>query len=215
MHEIKNLVLEIINFLDEHKSNKNEIVIFNKLKTLSLEESQFQNFKGNNPPKEQSLHKALEIIVQEPLQNLKEKIHLALEQLKWNVDNGSFYNKNSDVGNDYLNGNMNTELIGPRFGHFKSEELRLGLFLLEPNIFYKDHKHEAPELYINLTNGTEWRFGNSGWQFQEPGSIIYNEPFKEHAMRVNENPFLSIWCWPKNSSSECILVPRSDWSNLK
>ena len=76
-------------------------------------------------------------------------------------------------------------------------------------------KHEAPELYINLTNGTEWRFGNSGWQFQEPGSIIYNEPFKEHAMRVNENPFLSIWCWPKNSSSECILVPRSDWSNLK
>ena len=110
---------------------------------------------------------------------------------------------------------MNTELIGPRFGHFKSEELRLGLFLLEPNIFYKDHKHEAPELYINLTNGTEWRFGNSGWQFQEPGSIIYNEPFREHAMRVNENPFLSIWCWPKNSSSECILVPRSDWSNLK
>ena len=109
---------------------------------------------------------------------------------------------------------MNSELIGPRFGHFKSEELRLGLFLLEPNIFYKDHKHEAPELYINLTNGTEWRFGNSGWEFQEPGSIIYNEPFKEHAMRVNENPFLSIWCWPKNSSSECILVPRSDWSNL-
>ena len=48
-------------------------------------------------------------------------------------------------------------------GNFEyvSEELRLGLFLLEPNIFYKDHKHEAPELYINLTNGTEWRFGNS------------------------------------------------------
>ena len=46
------------------------------------------------------------------LKKLKEKIDLALEQLKWNVDNGSFYNKNSDVGNDYLNGNMNTELIG-------------------------------------------------------------------------------------------------------
>ena len=36
MHEIKNLILEIINFLDKHKSNKNEIVIFNKLKTLRI-----------------------------------------------------------------------------------------------------------------------------------------------------------------------------------
>ena len=51
MHEIKNLILEIINFLDVYKSNKNQIEIFNKLKTLSLEENQFQNFKGNNPPK--------------------------------------------------------------------------------------------------------------------------------------------------------------------
>ena len=59
MHEIKNLILEIINFLDVYKSNKNQIEIFNELKTLSLEENQFQNFKGNNPPKEQSLHKVL------------------------------------------------------------------------------------------------------------------------------------------------------------
>ena len=47
MHEIKNLILEIINFLDIYKSNKNQIEILNKLKTLSLEEKQFQNFKGN------------------------------------------------------------------------------------------------------------------------------------------------------------------------
>ena len=91
MHEIKNLILEIINLLDIYKSNKNHIEILNKLKTLSLEEMQFQNFKGNNPPKEQSLHKALEIIVQEPLKKLQEKIHLALEQLKWNVDNGDIF----------------------------------------------------------------------------------------------------------------------------
>ena len=82
MHEIKNLILEIINFLDVYKSNKNQIEIFNELKTLSLEENQFQNFKGNNPPKEQSLHKALEIIVQEPLKNLKEKNSFSFRAIK-------------------------------------------------------------------------------------------------------------------------------------
>ena len=57
---------------------------------------------------------------------------------------------------------------------FQSNELRLGLFLLEANIFYKDHQHQAPELYINLTDNTLWRFGNSNWERKNAGSIIYN-----------------------------------------
>ena len=110
---------------------------------------------------------------------------------------------------------MNTELIGPVNGHFKSKELKLGLFLLEPKIFYKDHKHEAPELYINLTSGTKWRFNNSDWKSKSAGSIIYNEPYKVHAMKVGKEPFLSVWCWPKNSSKKCMLVPKNDWFELE
>ena len=134
--------------------------------------------------------------------------------MKWNIDNGSFYEKNSGIGKHYLKGNMNSELIGPINGSFKSNEFRLGLFLLEPNIFYKDHKHEAPELYLNLTNGTHWRFRNRTWQEKSAGSIIYNKSNMVHAMRVNEVPFLSIWCWPYNSSKKCVLVPRKDWIEL-
>ena len=110
---------------------------------------------------------------------------------------------------------MNTELIGPVNGHFKSKELKLGLFLLEPKIFYKDHKHEAPELYINLTSGTKWRFNDSDWKSKSAGSIIYNEPYKVHAMKVGKKPFLSVWCWPKNSSKKCTLVPKNDWFELE
>ena len=46
------------------------------------------------------------------------------------------------------------------------------------------------------------------------GSIIYNKSNMVHAMRVNEVPFLSIWCWPYNSSKKCVLVPRKDWIEL-
>ena len=54
---------------------------------------------------------------------------------------------------------MNTELIGPRFGHFKSEELEPGPFSWSQITKTINMKHLN---YINLTNGTEWRFGNSG-----------------------------------------------------
>jgi hypothetical protein len=104
---------------------------------------------------------------------------------------------------------MHTELIGPKNGSFKSNELRLGLFLLEPNIFYKDHKHEAPELYLNLTNGTQWRFEEISWQEKKSGSIVYNEPFRVHAIQTKQNPFLSVWCWSTNLTAKCVVVPRN------
>jgi len=169
----------------------------------------------NNPPKKNALLKALDTINSPSLISIKETINLSLESLRWNIDNGLYYDKDCDIGNDYLCGNMNTELIGPVNGHFKSKELKLGLFLLEPKIFYKDHKHEAPELYINLTSGTKWRFNNSDWKSKSAGSIIYNEPYKVHAMKVGKEPFLSVWCWPKNSSKKCTLVPKNDWFELE
>ena len=106
---------------------------------------------------------------------------------------------------------MNSELIGPEHGTFKSDQCRLGLFLLEPNIFYKDHKHETPELYLNLTNGTEWRFDKIDWQEKNAGSIIFNESYQVHGINVKSSPFLSIWYWPFNSEKKCILVPNRDW----
>ena len=81
-------------------------------------------------------------------------------------------------------------------------------FFLEKNILYKDHKHAAPELYLNLTGGTKWRFDNIDWEEKPSGSIVYNQPFKTHGMKVGRVPFLSIWCWPCNSNEKCILVKR-------
>ena len=215
MKQTKALIIEIINFLDKNLKNKDQLEILNTLKNISLEKENYNYQNPNTPPKENSLQKALKSIKSEPLIPLRKSIFLALNEMNWNIDNGSYYEKNSGIGKHYLNGNMNSELIGPIHGSFISNEFRLGLFLLEPKIFYKDHKHEAPELYLNLTNGTHWRFKNRIWQEKSAGSIIYNEPNMVHAMRVNEVPFLSIWCWPYNSSKKCVLVPRKDWVELE
>ena len=129
--------------------------------------------------------------------------------MQWNIDCGLFYDDNAEVGEPYLSGNMHTELIGPENGSFQSDELRLGLFLLEPYIFYKDHKHEAPELYLNLTKGTDWRFEETIWQEKGSGSIVYNEAFRVHAMRTKQNPFLSVWCWSTNPITKCVVVNRN------
>ena len=215
MDTIKNLIIEIIKYLDNNQIYKGHKKISIDLKKIPLERINFNKLDSNTPPKKNALLKALDTINNPSLISIKESINLSLKSLRWNIDNGLYYDKDCDVGSDYLFGNMNTELIGPVNGHFKSKELKLGLFLLEPEIFYKDHKHEASELYINLTSGTKWRFNNSEWQSKSAGSIIYNEPYKVHAMKVGKDPFLSIWCWPKNSSKKCVLVPKSDWLKLK
>ena len=215
METIKNLICEIIKYLENNQLNKGDKEITNYLKNIPLESKNFNELDSNNPPKKNALLKALQTINNPSLISIKETINFSLESLRWNIDNGLYYDKDCDIGNDYLCGNMNTELIGPVNGHFKSKELKLGLFLLEPKIFYKDHKHEAPELYINLTSGTKWRFNDSDWKSKSAGSIIYNEPYKVHAMKVGKEPFLSVWCWPNNSSKKCTLVPKNDWFELE
>ena len=215
MKLVTDLIVEIINFLDKNINNGPQRNILTILKNIPLEKKDYNFQTPNTPPKQKSFQKALTSIKSKSLLPLKKSLYLALNEIKWNIDNGSFYEKNSGIGKRYLNGNMNSELIGPINGNFKFGDFRLGLFLLEPNIFYKDHKHEAPELYLNLTNGTHWRFDDMIWEEKNAGSIVYNEPNMVHAMKVNDNPFLSIWCWPCNSSKKCILVPRKDWVELE
>ena len=206
MNSVKNLIIEIINFLESNKQNIQNIEILNTLKQISLDSKKYIFQKPIKPPKENALFKSLNSIESKSLLPIKNSILLSLNDLNWRIDNGLFYNKNSKIGYDYLNGNMHTEIIGPINGFFKFNDFRLGLFLLEPNILYKDHRHEAPELYINLTENTSWRFNFKEWIKMDSGSIIYNEPFKIHGMKVNEIPFLSVWCWPYNSSKKCEIV---------
>ena len=203
---IKELVLEIIIFLKQNSSSLEKKKILDLITLINLDQQNTNYQKSSKPPKSESIKDALSSIHCGKLLPIKKAISLTLNQLQWNIDDGEFYRKNSKIGHNYLNGNMNTELIGPNKGFFKSKELRLGLFLLQSNIFYKDHYHASPELYLNLTNGTKWRFKGSTWRLKKAGSIVFNPPFRSHAMLVADIPFLSVWCWPHSSSGKCVLT---------
>jgi len=215
MKLVKNLILEIIDFLEKNLETKSEIKILKSIKDISLREDNFGYHVPNFPPKERALYDAISSIESSGLLGIKESLATVIGDLRWNIDDGDFYDKNSEIGESYLLGNMNCELIGPTLGAFRSNGFRLGLFLLEENIFYKDHKHKAAELYLNLTNSTQWRFADMIWEDKQAGSIVYNKPYDIHAMKVGSDPFLSIWCWPTNSDEKCILVPKKDWKKIE
>ena len=202
----RKLITEIVKYIEVNSSNENSVQILESIKRIELNEKNKNNEHSKNLLKSQSLKYALSTIVSNDLLGIKSSILSVVGQLNWSVDKGEFYEKNSGVGTGYLNGNMNTELIGPEKGFFRSDELRLGLFFLESDTFYADHMHAAPELYLTLTNSTKWRFGKKTWKQKPAGSVIYNEPFKPHAMVVGSIPFLSVWCWPNNSNEKCVLI---------
>ena len=75
----------------------------------------------------------------------------------------------------------------------------------------------------NVENLPKWNYDGSSTN-QSSGDdseviiiprALFNDPFRVHAMKVNETPFLSVWCWPYNSSKKCILVPKNDWHKLE
>ena len=206
MHDIKNIIDEIIIYLEKNVKTTEEQFVVNSIKKCAIGKKTLNNITPNLPPKHKPLINGLLSISSKKIIPLKKSILKGYNKLYWKTDDGEYYEKNSSVGRNYLNGNMNTELIGPNDGFFKSDKLKLGIFFLEQKIFYKDHKHPAPELYLNLTDGTKWRFGEKKWLKKKPGSIIYNSPNNPHGMKVGEIPFVSIWCWPKNHSQKCIVI---------
>ena len=208
MHDIKKIIDEIIKYLEENISTTEEKFVVNSIKKCVFDEKTLNNIKPNSPPKHKSLLKGLLSISSKKIIPLKNSILESYDKLYWKTDDGEYYEQHSNIGRNYLNGNMNAELIGPNDGFFKSDELKLGIFLLEQNIFYKDHKHAAPELYLNLTSGIKWRIGEKKWIEKKPGSIIYNSPYNPHGMKVGKIPLISIWCWPYNLDEKCIVINK-------
>ena len=135
--------------------------------------------------------------------------------IQWNRDLGQFYEKDADVGDSYRNRNMNCILIGPQNGFFRSDKLIMGLFFLRPRTFYRDHDHEASEMYFNLTGPHGFRFDMSGWSDYPADSIVWNTPWLPHATRVYDVPLLTVFAWVENVDCLCRVVHTDDWVQLE
>jgi len=149
------------------------------------------------------------------LSSLASAIDASKHIVQWNRDLGQFYVKDANVGGSYRNGNMNCILIGSNNGFFHSDKLFMGLFFLQPYTFYRDHDHEASEMYFNLTGPHGFRFDVNGWSDYPADSIIWNAPWLPHATRVYNIPFLCLFAWVGNLDCLCRVVDADDWAQLE
>ncbi len=138
--------------------------------------------------------------------------------LFWEPDNGDgtgYYEEGSDVGRSFRDGNMVCPLIGPGASFVPSDDLFLCLFFLQSRTLYRDHVHEASEMYFNLTGPCGFRLGNDDWVDYPGDSLVWNRPWAAHATRVYQAPFLSVVSWVGNINGLCRVVPRDDWQALE
>ena len=135
--------------------------------------------------------------------------------LVWHEDNSKYYQPGANLGPGYSKCNLHTLLIGPNSCGYQNDDFLLGLFMLGPRTLYRDHKHDAPELYLNLTDQSGWRFKSGEWQDYPAGSFIWNAPGERHAARVYEQPFISVFAWLENVNSPCQVIHFDDWEKIE
>lgn len=151
-------------------------------------------------------------------QDSPQALSAAAPTLNWNVETDSsagYYEAGVDVGQSFLDGNLVCRLVGPGECFFFSENLFLSLFFLKPRTLYRDHAHQASEMYFNLTGPCGFRLGDEDWVDYPGDSVIWNLPSRPHATRIYGIPFLSAVSWVSDLDSVCRVVPRDDWQGLE
>jgi len=120
---------------------------------------------------------------------LVKKVAGCADRLAW----GQTYSSD-DFGSLFLERYGWTELVGQR-GLVPSRHLACGLLLLGPETEYPMHRHEAEEVYIPLTVGTDWKRGEEGWIRRKPGLPIYHGTWIPHGMRTGSAPLMALYLW--------------------
>jgi hypothetical protein len=92
----------------------------------------------------------------------------------------------------------------------------LGLFLIAPGVFYRDHRHAAPELYAPLTGPHFWRFRPGAPLVARPAHVpVWNPPFRPHATKVGAVPFLCLFAWTQDVQAPAEVMDAPDWAEIE
>ncbi len=219
--DTNSLILDLITAIKAHletngdgKSGANKVLNGLKQVPLTLDKMVYQD--ARYPAVSEYLDSAFRNIPGS-LESIAEKIDAAKQHLRWRVDRGHYYEEGAEVGAGYAEGNMHCELIGPdsSVSVLHADDFTLGLFLLIPRVFYRDHNRLASEFYFNLTGPTGWRFEKGPWQDYPADIMIWNDPYRVHATRVYDQPFLSVYSWTRDVREKCIVIPADDWSEIE
>ena len=213
---LKQLVWSIRSKLEEigNGSHESEAII-RKIDNVNTNLTQAHQSAYIRSEYEEMLRAALTEATDPSILSIVRNIKACLRDLTWKEDRSEFYPPGSDVGKRYIESNLHTQLIGPSGSVAKSAEFMLGVFMLGPWTLYKDHSHIAPELYLNLSNKSDWRFNFGPWQRLGAGSLIWNPSNQVHATMVSERSFLSIFAWLGHVNCVCEVHPSEDHNQIE
>lgn len=119
------------------------------------------------------------------------------------------------IGAAFAQGHAFATLIGAD-APLRAEDFDLGLFLIAPQVLYRDHRHMAPELYAPLTGPHGWRFGpGRPLILRGAHQPVWNDPFTPHLTKVGPVPFLAIFGWTRDVEVPAEVIPAGDWPALE
>ena len=213
---IQKLIKSIISYLRTYRGATRGVdLTLQKLTAVDLSDENFIDAPPQGTRHDEVLKKAIAGIAIPELQEIAICLKAAKDDLVWREDNALFYPPGADLGDGYKKCNLHTLLIGPNACGHHHPDFSLGIFMLGPRTLYRDHNHEAPELYLNLSNKSGWRFGAHDWQDFPAGSLIWNAAGETHATRVYDEPFISVFVWLENVNSSCHVVHSDDWPEIE
>ena len=213
---IQELIKSIISYLRTHRGAMRGVdLTLQKLTAVDLSDENFIDAPPQGTRHDEVLKKAIAGIAIPELQEIAICLKAAKDDLVWREDNALFYPPGADLGEGYKKCNLHTLLIGPDACGHRHPDFSLGIFMLGPRTLYRDHNHDAPELYLNLSEKSGWRFGTRDWQDFPAGSLIWNAAGETHATRVYDEPFISVFVWLENVHSPCNVINSDDWPKIE
>ena len=190
-------------------------LLIQKIDDVHIEQTTLSQSSNIQSEHEKMLRTAIEEATDPSILDIVRDIKACLSDVNWKQDKSEFYPTGSEVGKRYTESNLHAQLIGPNGSVAKSEDFMLGLFILGPWTLYRDHSHKAPELYLNLSKYSDWRFNFGPWQRFGAGSLIWNPSKQVHATLVSEKPFLSIFAWLGHVNCLCKVHQSEDHNQIE
>ena len=213
---IQALIQSIVTYLQTHRAVMRGVdMTLDKLAAMDLSNERLIDIPPQGTRHDEVLKNAIDGVVAPELQEIATCLKAAKDDLVWREDNSQFYLSNADLGEGYKKCNLHTLLIGPDACGHHHPDFSLGIFMLGPRTLYRDHNHDAPELYLNLSEKSGWRFGTHEWKDLPAGSFIWNAAGKTHATRVYDQPFISVFVWLENVDSHCNVIHFDDWTEVE
>ena len=213
---IQALIHSIITYLQAHiAATRGVDLTLDKLAAMDMSDERLIDLPPQGTRHDEVLKNAIAGIVAPELQEIARCLKAAKDDLIWREDNAQFYPPGAELGEGYTKCNLHTLLIGPDACGYHHPDFNLGIFMLGPRTLYRDHNHDAPELYLNLSENSGWRFGTRDWQDYPAGSLIWNAAGEPHATRVYDQPFISVFVWLENVHSPCNVIHFDDWAEVE